>query len=92
MKNRSFIRELSYSLIATALVVLLLLVFTPEIALPSLAVFAYILLGVAIVLLLAQKLVGIIQQEQLRRSRVRCETRMGRPRRTSLPVPGLSRM
>ena len=74
MKNRSFIRELSYSLIATALVVLLLLVFTPEIALPSLAVFAYILLGVAIILLLAQKLVGIIQQEQLRRSRVRCET------------------
>ena len=74
MKNRSFIRELSYSLIATALVVLLLLVFTPEIALPSLAVFAYVLLGAGIVLLVARKLIGIIQQERLRRSRVQCET------------------
>ncbi len=74
MKNRSLIRELSYSLIATALVVLLLLVFTPEMTLPSLAGFAYVLLGFGIVLLLAQKLIGIIQQEQLRRSRVRCET------------------
>ena len=73
MKNRSFIRELSYSLIATALVGLLLLIFTPEIALPSLAVFAYILLGVGIVLLVARKLIEIIQQEQLRRSRVQCQ-------------------
>ena len=73
MKNRSFISELSYSLIITALVVLLLLVFTPEITLPSLAVFANILLAVGIVLLAAQKLIEIIQQEQLRRSRVRCE-------------------
>ena len=64
MKNRSLIRELSYSLVATALVVLLLLVFTPEIALPSLAVFAYILLGAGIVLLLAHKLLEIIQQEE----------------------------
>ena len=73
MRNRSFISELSYSLIIAALVVLLLLVFTPEIALPSLAIFAYVLLGVGIVLLAAQKLIEIIQQEQLRRSRVQCE-------------------
>ena len=73
MKNRSIIRELSYSLIATALVVLLLLLFTPAIGLPSLAVFAYLLLGVGIGLLVARKLVEIIQQERLGRSRVQCE-------------------
>ncbi len=74
MQNRSLIRELSYSLIATALVVLLLLFFTPEIVLPSLAGLAYFLLGVGIVLLLAHKLIESIQEEQLRRSRVRCAT------------------
>ena len=73
MNNRSLIGDLSYSLIATALIVLLLLFFTPEVAVPSLASFAYVLLGVGIVLLAAQKLIGIIQQEQLRRSAVRCE-------------------
>ncbi len=73
MKNRSLIKDLSYSLIATALVVFLLLMFIPE-ALPSLASFAYLLLGVGILLLLAGKSAQIIQQECLRRSRVRCES------------------
>ncbi len=73
MKNRSLIRDLSYSLIATALVVFLLLVFTPEV-LPPLASFAYLLLGVGILLLLADKSTKIIQQERVRRSFVRCES------------------
>ena len=73
MKNRSLIRNLGYSLIATALVVFLLLTFTPEF-LPSMAGFAYLLLGVGILLLLAGKSAQIIQQERLLRSRIRCES------------------
>ena len=73
MKNGSLIGELGYSLVATALIVLLLLVFTPEIALSSLASFAYLLLGIGLLLLLTRKLLEIIQQERLRRSRVRCQ-------------------
>jgi hypothetical protein len=66
------LKRIGYSLIAIVLILFMLLFYMPEIQLPALAAYSYVLFGLGILLISANKVMEIIQYSRLKDLSVRC--------------------
>jgi hypothetical protein len=66
------LKRLGYSLIALAMILFMLLLYVPEVQAPFLAAYNYVLFGIGILLILANKAMEIIQYSRLKKVYVRC--------------------
>lgn len=67
-----FLKRAGYALITVALILLTFLNATPEFRVPTVAFYAYLLLGVGGIMILTFKSAEIIQQARLSKRRVYC--------------------
>ena len=68
----SFLKRAGYALLAVGLIFLTFLTTVPELSVPKVAVYSYVLLGVGFLVVLISKGFEIIQQLQLRRVGALC--------------------